>query len=107
MSESEEYLFEEYHTVSNPLAWAILIGLSLLLVTTGIFVHRMVPDPPREWDYGAMETIPGESVYASLTPDPGQVSPAETDKIPKQIAPLPGAQPLEKLKPQGYEQVER
>lgn len=107
MSESEKYLFEEHKTVSNPLSWAILIGLCLLLVSTGIMVHRIVPDTPRTWDYGAMETIPGESVYSSMTPNPGGVGPAETDKIPRQIAPRPGAQPLEKLKPLGYEKVDR
>jgi hypothetical protein len=103
MDEPEKYLFEEYKPISSLRSWLIIIGLCVLLVGSGLFVHLVVPDTPRTWDYGAMETIPGASVYSSMSPNPGKVGPAETRKVPGQIEPLPGAKPLEKLKPLGYE----
>jgi len=103
MENPEEYIYEEYRSLSTMWSWLIVIGLSILLVATGIVVHRVIRDAPRHWDYGAMETIPGASVYSSVLPEPVTVGPAEIDKIPRQIQPLPDARPLEKLKPSGYE----
>ena len=103
----EEYLFEEYHEISDRRSWAILIGLILFLIITPVVIHRLLPDREREWKYGAVEQIPGESIYSTVSPDPGPVAPAETDKIPRQIVPRPGARPLEKLPPAGYQMEDR
>lgn len=101
-----KYLLEEHGRLSSRGSWAIVIGLCLFLVLSGILVHRLVPDKPRTWNYGALQTIPGASVYSSVSPQPGGVAPAATDKIPKQIKPWPEAKPLEKLKPLGFQREE-
>ncbi len=102
-SKPEKYLFEEYQKIEHKWSWAIIIGLSLFLVFSGIIIHGLIPDRERQWNYGALETIPGASIYSSMSPTPEGVAPEETNRIPNQITPLPGARPLQKLPPVGYE----
>ena len=106
MISSEDALYEEFRTASTRQSWWMLIAISLILVGTCLWVHHLVPERPATWDYGALETIPGKSVYSTATVAPIQVGPAETSKVQQQLLKPPGAQPLEKLKPQGFEMGE-
>ena len=103
MNKTEAFLFEEYREISNLWSWTILIVLTALLLGTAILVHHLIPDSEPGWDYGAVETTPGASIYSSVSPRPDPVAPAETGKIDRQIAPRPGAHPLRMLPPSGYE----
>lgn len=102
----EDNLFEEHTKISDAWSWAIIIGLALFLVFSGLATHMLLPDRPRFWQYGAIDATPGASTYSSMSPNPGPVEPADIGKIPRQLPPWPEALPLEKLKPEGYEMEE-
>lgn len=104
MRKPEENLYEEFNELSLGWTWFIVVALCLYLILSGLFAHRMLPDVPRRWDFGALDEIPGQSVYSTFPVPPVAVAPAETGRVPQQLEPLPGAQPLEKLKPLGFEQ---
>lgn len=106
MKSSEADNYEEYREISLARTWFIVAALCLFLVGSGLAVHRLLPDRPRDWNYGALDAIPGQSVYGTSRPRPLSVGPAETGKVPVQLAPPPGALPLEKLEPRGFEQEE-
>lgn len=85
MAELHEY--EEHKRLPQILGWMLLILLSASLIGYGLWVHSLVPDQPRQWDFGALPQTPAESVYSSVAPSP-EAEP------PRQVAPLPEARPL-------------
>jgi len=106
MAREEKENYEEYSDLSLCDSWFIIIALCVFLLLSGLLVHRMLPDTERRWNFGALNYTPAASIYSTAVPGPVTVAPAETKKVEKQMEPLPGAQALEKLKPQGYEQGE-
>jgi hypothetical protein len=50
--------------------WAFVIGLAVLFLLYGLFAFFSIGDKgPPDWDFGAVEDIPGKSVY-STSPEP-------------------------------------
>jgi hypothetical protein len=78
---------EEHGTQSSLASWAIIVAFSAGLIVWGLVQFWLVPDAPREFDYGALKDVPGQSQYGI------EESPAGTN-VPKQIPPLPEAVPV-------------
>lgn len=105
--DKEAAIYEEY-TLGGPLVgWVAVLGISFAVLALGMFLHTMIGDPPRTWDFGALPDTPGESVYSTLEPEVRELAPLENDVVPRQLPPLPWAKPLKPLELQGYEQTRR
>ena len=68
------------------IGWAILLGVCVALILWGLLNYTVIKDRVRTWDFGALPDLPSQSVYSSATPPKGR-------HPPRQIAPLPEAQP--------------
>lgn len=68
--------------------WLIVTGISLAFVLYGFFAFFMIGDKgPPEWDFGAIEDIPGQSVYSTY-PYRGRVpapEPQHVDRRPSRV----------------------
>lgn len=64
-------------------SWLLLIAFTLLILASGMAIHRHIPDAPRRWNFGALSDTPGESVYS---PPPQQPA-----VVPRQVEPWPAA----------------
>jgi|WetSurMetagenome_2_1015567.scaffolds.fasta_scaffold626391_2 hypothetical protein len=62
--------------------WTFVIGLAILFLLYGLFVFFSIGDKgPADWDFGAIEDIPGKSVY-STSPEPsGNVGEPEPQHV--------------------------
>ncbi len=56
--------------------WVYVCGLALFFLLYGLFMFYMVGDKgPPGWDFGAVEDIPGASVYSTNQPVTGGAAP--------------------------------
>ena len=46
-------------------SWVLLIGFVLFVLGTGFHIHTAIPEAEPEWDFGALENVPGASVYST------------------------------------------
>ena len=70
----------------NLRSWIIVILFSAGLIGWGVLNFKLVPDPPaRQFQYGALPSAPGESIYSTRPAPPVQAN------TPRQMAPLPEA----------------
>ncbi len=89
MNNQKEY--EEFVRISGLWSWIILIAFCALILGWGMYVEMMIPDKPRQWDFGQLPDTPSESAYSTTAP-PSDVN------IPLQIQRIPDAQlPLGKI----------
>jgi hypothetical protein len=72
--------FEEYKKIRQVYGWIIIIALSASLISWCLIVHMIVPDTPRNWDFGTLDDTPASSKYSIQSP------PTETN-VPLQISP--------------------
>jgi len=79
--------YEEYHELSAPWGWLLLVLLCLALLGWGLVNYAAVRNGQRQWDYGALPETPASSEFTTSEP-----SPLTTTE--RQIAPLPDARPL-------------
>ena len=62
--------------------WVIISGLALLFLIYGLFMFLVVGDKgPPGWDFGAVEDIPGRSVYSTQPGAPGRVPDPEAQHV--------------------------
>ena len=76
-----------YRTMGRMGAWLVTLLLTALVAAMSL-LHHFIMDQPRQWDFGAVPDVPGQSIYSSF--------PA-SDELPtstRQLIPLPGARPL-------------
>jgi hypothetical protein len=45
-------------------SWAIVILFSLVILGWGLAMFLLIRDRPREWDFGALRDVPGQSIYS-------------------------------------------
>lgn len=84
--------YEEYRIIPPPWHWVVLAVFAVALVGWGLWIYGMVGESPRQWDFGALPDTPGEDLYS--TDQPGR------EKLPpRQLAPLPEAAPIERVRP--------
>jgi hypothetical protein len=76
--------FEEYRQIPDLWSWIVIALIGLSVVGWGLMNVLLVHDRQREWDYGTLPDVPGQSIY-STGQTGGQATP------PPQIAPLPPA----------------
>ena len=85
MPESKWY--DEEHELSAPWGWLIIIAFSAAIIGYGLLVYRIIPDAPRQWDFGQLPDTPAESIYSTEEPKEPSGEP------PRQLPRLPEAQP--------------
>jgi len=64
--------------------WWIVVVICASLAAWGLVQYATIRDAPRQWDFGALPDVPGQSIYS--TSQPAQPKPA-----PPQMQPLPEA----------------
>ena len=74
-------------------AWLIIIVLCAAIVGWGLVNYKLISDAPRQWDFGLLPQVPGQSIYSSSQP-------AE-DQSRRQIENGPFTRPAEPAKTQG------
>ena len=84
--------YEEDHELSAPWGWLFIILFSAAIVGYGWLVYCIIPDAPRQWDFGQLPDTPAESIYSTEEPKTS-VSP------PRQLLRLPEAQPENPKRP--------
>jgi hypothetical protein len=71
-------------------SWALVWGLALAFLLYGLLMFVIIGDKgPPDWDFNAVEDIPGKSVY-STSPEPGD---APTVPDPQHVADKPALAP--------------
>jgi len=83
------------------MSWTLLVLLSIGIVCWCMFLMMMVMDVPREWDFGAFQDVPAQSVY-STQPVVPRFNPAhwtrfDPKQVPQQMPKLPEARRSPKL----------
>lgn len=73
--------YEEYRNISQRSLWLIIAAFTVAVLAWGMFIHMMVPDVERHWDFGVLPQSPSESKYSTIIPP---VSPSAAD-IPIQL----------------------
>ncbi|MEN6623061.1 MAG: hypothetical protein ABFD50_16125 [Smithella sp.] len=86
-SKSERKHYVEYKTFSQFWGWIVLIIVSVGILGFAHLIHYIVPDVPRQWDFGQKPQTPAESVFSTRMP-PGQPAPGM-----RLVIPLPEALP--------------
>ena len=62
--------------------WTFVIGLAVLFLLYGLFVFLSIGDKgPPDWDFGAVEDIPGKSVYSTSPQPSGNVGEPEPQHV--------------------------
>jgi hypothetical protein len=83
----EKRWYDEDQELSTLWSWVIIILFSASIAGFGWLVYLLVPDAPRQWDFGQLPDTPAEYIYSTDEPD--------LSKRPqRQILKLPEAQPL-------------
>lgn len=98
-SESERKHYVEYKTFSQFWGWIILIVISVGILAFAHLIHLIVPDVPREWDFGQKPQTPAESVFSTRMP------PAHPGPGLKLIMPLPEGRPIGKEAKHGQDRA--
>ncbi len=78
--------YDEEQELPSPWEWVIIIVFSASIMGYGWLVYTLVPDAPRQWDFGQLPDTPAEYIYSTDEPDPSK-------QPPRQITRLPEAQP--------------
>ena len=84
--------YEQFKESNTLVSWLLVAALTAAVLSWGMGLHALVRDAPREWDFGALPDVPGQSVYSTATPP-------QTTPAPRQMAPLPEARPVGKPGP--------
>lgn len=86
-------LFEQFRPSTQWRGWLFIFVFSAAILSWGMMLHMVIPDAPRQWDFGTVPMTPAASVYSTSRPaEPQRVRP------PVQMEPLPGARPLSTTK---------
>ena len=83
----DKHLYDEHQELPSPWEWVIIILFSASIMGFGWLVYLVVPDGPRQWNFGQLPDTPAESIYSTDQPDLAK-------KPQQQIWRLPEAQPL-------------
>jgi hypothetical protein len=60
--------YEEYRNISQRSLWLIIAAFTVAVLAWGMFIHMMVPDVERQWDFGVLPQSPSESKFSTLVP---------------------------------------
>ena len=83
---SETKWYDEEHELSAPWGWLIIILFSAAIMGYGWLAYSIIPDAPRQWDFGQLPDTPAESIYSTEEPKPSL-------RPQRQLLRLPEAQP--------------
>jgi hypothetical protein len=92
---------EEHRDIPQWLSWLLLVVLTGAIVSWCMFLMMMVMDAPREWDFGAFQDVPAQSVYSTRPSLPrlnSKIVPRfDPKQVPQQMPKLPEARRSPKL----------
>ncbi len=74
--------------------WLVLIVFSLSILGFGMWLMMVVPDVPRQWNFGFYGDTPAESVYSTEQPPPDV-------RVSRVVPELPEASPDLRIRTQG------
>lgn len=74
------HTYEEYHEWSTFWSWTFIAFLSGALITFCMIAMMMIPDVPRQWNFGTLDFTPSGSVYSMVRPGPA---------VEEMVIPLP------------------
>lgn len=80
--------YEENRQIPQALGWGILILVAISLVAWCMLLMMIIPDTPRQWNFGELPDVPAQSVYSTLPPP----KTPDLKAVPQNIPPLPEAQ---------------
>ena len=83
----EKRWYDEEHELPPLWGWVIIILFSASIMGFGWLVYLLVPDAPRQWDFGQLPDTPAESAYSTEEPN-------ISGKPQRQVWRLPEALPL-------------
>jgi hypothetical protein len=78
--------YDEDQELPSPWEWVIIVLFSAAIMGFGWMVYLLIPDAPRQWDFGQLPDTPAEYIYSTHEPDPAK-------RVPRQIPQLPESQP--------------
>lgn len=89
--------YEEYSEVRQFWAWVIVFGLATLLMGVPMWLHMMVAEVPRQWDFGQLPSTPAESRYTTTEPPNPKAAPRQFEPLPElhmKLSPAGAAAPV-------------
>jgi hypothetical protein len=72
--------YEEYRNISQGRLWLIILAFTLCVLAWGMFIHMMVPETPRHWDFGTLPQPPSESKYSTVAPPTNSDVPIQLER---------------------------
>lgn len=88
------HTYEEYHEWSTFWSWAFIAFLSGALITICMVAMMMIPDVPRQWNFGGLDFTPSASEYSMVRPGPA---------VEEMVIPLPEGVTMEEETGRGKE----
>ncbi|MFB3890612.1 MAG: hypothetical protein ACE15C_01170 [Phycisphaerae bacterium] len=83
---------EEHREFSTAAAWIILAAVCLAILGWGLLNYALIPDAPRQWNSGALEDVPAESVYSNAPASASQPAPPQVQRLPEASTKYGGGQ---------------
>jgi len=71
-------------------SWAIVIVFSLGVLGWGLANFLFIRDRPREWDFGALRDVPGQSIYSVDRTPAGTHAALQLPALPEAVPWKPG-----------------
>lgn len=90
--ERKPHQFEEYRGISSAASWMIILAFCASLVGWGLFNYWLIPDTPRQWDFGTLPDAPGESIYSTGSTPQDKAPPSQIPPLPEGQAPVAATQ---------------
>jgi hypothetical protein len=88
---SETKWYSEEHEISALWSWLLIIAFSAAIAGYGWLVYSIIPDAPRQWDFGQLPDTPAESIYSTEEPSPSVLPKRQLPKLPEALPEKPKA----------------
>ena len=88
---SENKWYAEDHELSAPWGWLIIIAFCAAIAGYGWLVYCVIPDAPRQWNFGQLPDTPAESIYSTEEPKPAARPQRQLLRLPEALPETPKA----------------
>ena len=75
--------FEEYKEIKYYWSWILLALFCAVLIGWAVFVHLMVPEAKRTWNYSTVPDPPAVSEFSTHEPTQNQNPPEQIQILPE------------------------
>lgn len=90
--------YDEDQEISSFWSWVIIIVFSGSIMAFGWTVYLLIPDGPRQWDFGQLGDAPAETIFSTDEPNIDRKARTQIYRLPE--AQVQSPVPAER-KPQG------